>query len=179
MLHLRARGTQRVSGLLKDFMKSGGRAGLGGLECGRKPRHRHLREELHRRLRYKGEVPNLLPYLRILHLRSRQHLFWRRLDHGDDQRHNLIRSRALALEPLELRFLVFAAPLPESISKGKVDLLTLHHDHCLLDCSGGIRKWGGAPGGAVDISIPTFRSRLSTAHLCALPSSGGVSAPGR
>jgi hypothetical protein len=29
------------------------------------------------------------------------------------------------------------APLPESISKGKVDLLTLHHDHCLLNCSGG------------------------------------------
>jgi hypothetical protein len=45
--------------------------------------------------------------------------------------------RALALEPLELCFPVFAAPLPESISKGKVDLLTLHHDHCLLNCSGG------------------------------------------
>tara|TARA_B100000795_G_C22755342_1_gene421250 strand:- start:264 stop:527 length:264 start_codon:yes stop_codon:yes gene_type:complete len=86
--------------------------------------------------------------------------------------------RALALETLELRFLVFAAPLPESISKGKVHLLTLHHDHCLLNCSGGVRKWGGGPGGATHISIPTSRSRLSTAYLCALPSSG-VSAPER
>jgi len=143
--------------------------GLGGLGCGQKPRYRHLREERDRRLRHEGDARSCLCI--------RWHLFRSRLENGGDQRRSFrLYFLALLGNPLGLCFLVFAAPLPESISKRKVHLLPLHHDHCLLDSCGGVRKWGGAPGGVAPDTIPIFRSRLCTALMCVLPANA-VSAP--